>query len=922
MPSEEILALCPDRNGSIWIGTSRGLIKYDTSWSRLPALSYDDKPPRAPLLLSEEGVIYTGADEGVLEKEGRKAEWLGPDEGITGTPTVLFEDSEGMIWLGTDRGLYLYDRGLEEHFLPPDSVWEAVERGHGVVDAVKRRYYDRHTGLKDERIRAIGEDGEGGIWVGTAAGLSRYHDGRWDLLEENEVLGLGEITALAAAGESLWVGTPSGLWLHDESEWVRVSSPGAPGEEWIMSLLLEPSGSLWVGTERGVYHKDGEEWTRYDESSGLIGGSVAAIYRDGGGVLWFGTDAGVVKHDGSRWSAFSEADGLHANVITDIIGVGEEIWFASPEGVSTYRPDRAPPDTRIGTIPGEVVGVSSFLFEFAGSDFETPPHRMQYSWRFDVGPWSPFSEAPRVTVGEMVNGTHTFSVRAMDQGLNIDPSPAEITFQVDTGLFDLELVEAEFVELYASLYQFYASDRGYADRPAARITVRNNFDQDLRVKVSLFVPGLMDFPTDRIATVEARGVLDLPLRIELSEEVLSLEKSSTRQALLTMQYSLRGELKESSTSHPVTIFEKHSMTWEEPERIGLYVTHLDEAVENFARGVVGIFREEEKEAIIYDNLLRGIEIFDALGSLGVRYIADPDNPYGGFTVARPALDLVRYPRETLRARSGDCDDVSVLYAALLQNIGIDTALVDVFDHVFVLFDTGLKRGQERQLTKDPGLLHVDGKDRIWIPVEVTLLGKTFTEAWKTGARMLAERSYRVVEMKKAWEKYAPLQLGGEVGKIPLPTREQIGALFDEDLRLQEQTLVSEEIRRLRDILKENPGNVAVQNSLGVMLARKGYLRQAAGRFRRVIELAPSFAGGHGNLANVLYEQEKYEEAIRAYLESLRLDPASPEVNVELALTYCEVGRFGLARKHYGAAMDLSKGSGDAALLHDAGAAEN
>ena len=40
-----------------------------------------------------------------------------------------------------------------------------------------------------------------------------------------------------------------------------------------------------------------------------------------------------------------------------------------------------------------------------------------------------------------------------------------MSFEVNTGLFDLELVEATFAPLYASLYQFYATDAEFERRP-------------------------------------------------------------------------------------------------------------------------------------------------------------------------------------------------------------------------------------------------------------------------------------------------------------------------------------------------------------------------------------------------------------------------------------------------------------------------
>jgi hypothetical protein len=178
---------------------------------------------------------------------------------------------------------------------------------------------------------------------------------------------------------------------------------------------------------------------------------------------------------------------------------------------------------------------------------------MRYSWRLDDGEWSDFGREARVTVLDLANGTHTFAVRGMDQGLNIDPTPAVVSFQVDTGVFDLEVVEIVFEDLYASLYQFYAADRDFEKRSPARVSIRNKFDKPLRVKVSLFIPGLMDFPGDRIVTVDPGEVLPVPLRVGLSDAVLGLEETAARQALVKLQYSLRGEMKESSVSRSVTI---------------------------------------------------------------------------------------------------------------------------------------------------------------------------------------------------------------------------------------------------------------------------------------------------------------------------------------------------------------------------------
>ena len=77
----------------------------------------------------------------------------------------------------------------------------------------------------------------------------------------------------------------------------------------------------------------------------------------------------------------------------------------------------------------------------------------------------------------------------------------------------------------------------------------------------------------------------------------------------------------------------------------------------------------------------------------------------------------------------------------------------------------------------------------------------------------------------------------------------------------------------------------------------------------MIELRPGFAGGYGNLGNVLYEQGRYPEAVKRYEEALALAEL-PEVHVELALTWCELGRFERAREHYRRAMEIGGAAGE------------
>ena len=79
------------------------------------------------------------------------------------------------------------------------------------------------------------------------------------------------------------------------------------------------------------------------------------------------------------------------------------------------------------------------------------------------------------------------------------------------------------------------------------------------------------------------------------------------------------------------------------------------------------------------------------------------------------MDTVQYPRETLAKRAGDCDDTSVLVAALLENVGVPTQFVDVPGHLFLLVGTGIHERNRLALGLPEDLSVVSG-DEVWIPL--------------------------------------------------------------------------------------------------------------------------------------------------------------------------------------------------------------
>ena len=79
-------------------------------------------------------------------------------------------------------------------------------------------------------------------------------------------------------------------------------------------------------------------------------------------------------------------------------------------------------------------------------------------------------------------------------------------------------------------------------------------------------------------------------------------------------------------------------------------------------------------------------------------------------------------------------------------------------------------------------------------------------------------------------------------------------------------------RSLRAALGLDPGLVAAHRRLGLMLARRGELEEAAEHSGVIARLQPADADAHANLGNVRLLQGRAGEAIAHFEAALRLRP--------------------------------------------------
>src|SRR4029077_19063325 len=97
----------------------------------------------------------------------------------------------------------------------------------------------------------------------------------------------------------------------------------------------------------------------------------------------------------------------------------------------TWTVDHLPPETFIDATPSDPSNDSSATFHYTGIDNHTAGSQLSFECKLDN---STFAPCPLDSTGYtgLLDGSHTFQVRATDAAGNTDQSPATFTWTVDT----------------------------------------------------------------------------------------------------------------------------------------------------------------------------------------------------------------------------------------------------------------------------------------------------------------------------------------------------------------------------------------------------------------------------------------------------------------------------------------------------------
>jgi len=268
-----------------------------------------------------DGYLWIGTDRGLLRFDGQSfIDGHRIDPALPASIHVLDlqTDDEGALWIKQEGQLLLrYRNGHVDSFFSGSSErvisMNRGTKGELVVAALlagKLRYSEGQfhqlvpANPSTSLAISIAETPDSRVWIGTRdGGLFWLNAG--NLVPAPGTLPDKKINALVSAGDDrLWIGTDNGLALWDGSAVTTAGIPQALQKIQILTLFRDRDANLWIGTPHGVLRLDRDYKVSSDPASSNI---VTALYEDREGNLWIGSPQGIERLRDSAFVTYADA---------------------------------------------------------------------------------------------------------------------------------------------------------------------------------------------------------------------------------------------------------------------------------------------------------------------------------------------------------------------------------------------------------------------------------------------------------------------------------------------------------------------------------------------------------------------------------------------------------------------------------------
>ncbi|HEY0178009.1 MAG TPA: two-component regulator propeller domain-containing protein [Dokdonella sp.] len=339
-----VMTLLPESDGSVLVGTLKGLFRVDAELRYAGEIDGGGSAPLSVIALvrANDGTLWIGLRRGLARLDARGLQRYSGDEPTPGSypgarTMDVFGDAEGGLWFATADG------GVAR--LPP----------HWRNFTAFRHVAGDPASLTHRSVQALGVDAAGAVWAaGGNDGLDRIDPASGAIERWSARLGIrGTLLTQVLPDDAgrLWVGSQEGLGVYalDPPRQlvalpVDLMRADALPPGFVDQLRRAPDRSIWASSHGGGVARLAPDpprvVARYTPSAKTLGDSdVTELVLDGSATPWLATASGVERYAADQDRFVDVAELPHEPIDGLAFAPDGSLWLHRLGALERYRLD-------------------------------------------------------------------------------------------------------------------------------------------------------------------------------------------------------------------------------------------------------------------------------------------------------------------------------------------------------------------------------------------------------------------------------------------------------------------------------------------------------------------------------------------------------------------------------------------------------